>query len=297
MAKKVSPFNSTLSINGKIVISPQNAVVSVFDRGFLYGDSLYEVLRTENAHPVYLEDHLRRLVDSGKLWLEDIRKYVPVYRKWILATLKNYFHSHSGEAYVRTILTRGGGQIGFSRKAISTSPVFIIIVQPLQKFSNADVHRGLSLAISTRLRNDPRALDPAMKSGNYLNSLLAYLDAEDHGFDDAILCNHEGFVTEGTTFNIWYLRNNRVATPPLEIGILDGITRRHTLEILNKMSIETREIRFKPERLLDADEVFVTSSIKDVFPVTQLQNKKWPKAGRFTLQLRKRFQETVMRSL
>src|SRR5207245_437651 len=98
--------------------------------------------------------------------------------------------------------------------------------------------------ISGRLRNDRRALDPAMKSGNYLNSLLAYLDSSAEGFDDAILCNSDAHVTEGTTFNIFYVKNGILATPPLEIGILDGITRRHLLSLLAREGLNLREVRF-----------------------------------------------------
>ena len=123
------------------------------------------------------------------------------------------------------------------------------------------------------MRNDPRALDPAMKSGNYLNSLLAYLEAAEAGFDDALLCNAEGNLTEGTTFNIFYVRRGIVATPPLDIGILDGITRRHVIELAAKLGIPVREVRFPHERLYEADEVFMTSSIKEVFRVARVDSK------------------------
>ena len=109
-----------------------------------------------------------------------------------------------------------------------------------------------------------------MKSGNYLNSLLAYLEATTAGCDDALLCNSDGHITEGTTFNIFYARNGILATPPLDIGILDGITRREVIKMALKMDIQVREVRFPRERLLEADEVFVTSSIKEVFPVTRM---------------------------
>jgi branched-chain amino acid aminotransferase len=199
------------------------------------------------------------------------------YQSEILKTFQA-FRQQSGnqntDAYCRIIVSRGVGKIGFSLSSLQSPTLYTIIIQPVDAPGSAQFEKGLKLQISNRLRNDPRALDPAMKSGNYLNSLLAYLDAEKAGYSDAILCNAEGHVTEGTTFNIFYVRRGMLATPPLEIGILDGITRRKVIQIAKSLSIQIREVRFPVKRLLEADEVFLSSSIKEVFPITQIDGKK-----------------------
>ena len=137
-----------------------------------------------------------------------------------------------------------------------------------------------------------------MKSGNYLNSLLAYLDAATGGYDDALLCNADGHVTEGTTFNVGYIRRGIIATSPLNIGILDGITRRALLGYAHKLGIPVRETRFPKERLYEADEVFVTSTIKEILPVTKLDGRKigTGTCGKITLKLREGFRDYLRTS-
>jgi branched-chain amino acid aminotransferase len=138
-----------------------------------------------------------------------------------------------------------------------------------------------------------------MKSGNYLNSLLAYLEAAGDGFDDAILCNFDGHVTEGTTFNVGYIKRRCLATPPLDVGILDGITRRRLIRIAREIGLEVREVRFPKERMYEADEVFLSSTIKEAFPVTRLDQKRIGdgKPGAWTRKLQKAFREQALAEL
>ncbi len=178
---------------------------------------------------------------------------------------------------------------------------YVILAQPLEPPSEQALAQGYHLRVVDRLRNHPRALDPAMKSGNYLNSILGYLEGtEDHDKGasplpvvDALLCNADGHVTEGTTFNIFYVKRGIVVTSPLDIGILDGLTRRHLLRLCRENGIPARETRFPVERLLEADEVFWASTIKEAFPVTWINGKKIGngKPGKVTLRLRKLFQD------
>ena len=292
----MSPFkgNDTIliNVNGQI-LNAEQAKISVFDRGFLYGDSLYEVARTYAGQLFHLDDHLVRLEKSAELCRMVLSQNQDVFRKEILRTLEAFRKESTSEAYVRIIVTRGVGKIGFGLSCVETPTQFIVIVQPVEPPSTAKFNAGLSLDISHRLRNHPQALDPAMKSGNYLNSLLAFLEAQSMDFDDALLCNSDGHVTEGTTFNVFYARRGILATPPLEIGILDGITRREIIKIASKIGIEVREVRFPPERLFEADEVFVTSSIKEVFPVTRIGETRINsgKPGPLTLKLASAFKE------
>jgi branched-chain amino acid aminotransferase len=159
--------------------------------------------------------------------------------------------------------------------------------------------KGTKLQISKRIRNHPKAIDPAMKSGNYLNSLLAYLTAADEGYDDALMPDQQGFITEGTTFNVFYVKRGIVATPPLDVGILDGVTRRAIINLCVELGIPCREVRFPKEYLYEADEVFVSSSLKEVLPVLDLDGKKINKgnAGPVSATLKAAFADLVKREL
>ena len=271
-----------INLNGKLIRlsgAPhlsEEAKVSIFDRGFLYGDSLYEVARTYGGVAFELEGHLKRLGESAKLAHIELSQSLDTYREEILKSIAAFREGRSGEdaeAYVRLIVSRGAGKISFSLKAVLTPSQYLIIVLPVQEFLAGDWEKGVNLQVSARLRNDARMIDPAMKSGNYLNSLLAFLEATDKGYADALLCNVDGHLTEGTTFNIFYARGGVLATPPLDVGILDGLSRRHLIDLAREHGIEVREVRFPKERLYQADEVFLTSSIKEVYPVTQVDGR------------------------
>ncbi len=267
--------DAIVNINGTIFEDPSQAKVSVFDRGFLYGDSLYEVARSYRGKFFMIDDHMVRLEKSAELCKMELDKTTEIYKNEIYKTF-HQFQKKEGrqntEAYMRIIITRGVSKIGFGLKNLLTPPTFVIIIQPVEIYTSEQKEKGMKLKIVSRIRNDARALDPAMKSGNYLNNLLSYLEASEENFDDALLCNSEGHLTEGTTFNIFYIKKNILVTPPLDIGILDGITRRHTLTLAQKLGIEVRETRFPPEKLKEADEVFVSSSLREVYPVSQVDD-------------------------
>lgn len=269
--------NVIINVNGQIFRSAdwQNAKISVMDRSFMYGDSLYEVARSYNGKLFKVEEHLTRLKASAALCRMTLNQPLDEYAKQMQRTVEE-FHAQPGnagiEVYCRIIVSRGTGKIGFGLSNLLTPSQYVIIVQPLDPPGPELFKKGYRYQVVTRLRNDPRALDPAMKSGNYLNSLLAFLEATEAGFDDALMCNVDGFVTEGTTFNIFYVRRGIIATPPLDIGILDGITRKIVIKQARQLGLEVREVRFPKERLYEADEVFMTSTIKEAFPVTQVDD-------------------------
>jgi branched-chain amino acid aminotransferase len=274
--KSTLPKNILVNVNGEF-FSAENAKVSVFDRSYIYGDSLYEVARTYGGYFFELDGHLKRLAKSAELCHMVLGQSLETYHNEIMRTLaewKKMSGNQKREAYCRIIVSRGEGRIGFGLPCLTSPTLFTIIVQTLEPPTAEQFQKGFHFQVSKRLRNNPRALDPAMKSGNYLNSLLAYLEAASESYDDALLCNDEGHVTEGTTFNIFYIRRGIIATPPLDIGILDGITRREVIQMCRDSGLEVREVRFPKERLYEADEVFMTSSIKEIFPVTRLDGRK-----------------------
>lgn len=288
--------NAIINVNGQIM-NAEEAKVSVFDRGYLYGDSLYEVVRSYSGEFFHLDEHLERLEKSAQLCRMILGQSLKVYRDEIYRTFQIFRsrpkNAHC-EAYARIIVSRGVGKIGFDLQCLLSATQYTIIIQPVETPTPEKYKKGLNLRISDRLRNDRRALDPAMKSGNYLNSLLAYLEAAAENYEDALLCDSEGYVTEGTTFNIFYVRRGILATPPLDVGVLDGITRRHVLQLADLAEIPVREVRFPRERLFEADELFVTSSIKEVMAVTQLDRKKIGdgKPGKVTRQLHEAYRKS-----
>ncbi|MBC7690757.1 MAG: aminotransferase class IV family protein [Methylotenera sp.] len=288
--------NILVNVNGDIH-SADKATVSVFDRGYLYGDSLYEVARSYDGIFLHLDDHLYRMEKSAELCHMVLGQPTELYHSEIYRTFAEFrkLPGHAKtEAYCRILVTRGVGKIGFGLNCILTPTQYVIIVQPVEPPSEEQFNHGMNLQISKRLRNDARALDPAMKSGNYLNSLLAYLEANAQDCDDAVMCNSDGHITEGTTFNIFYIRNNILATPPLDIGILDGITRRQVIRIAGEMGLPVREVRFPRERMDEADEVFMTGSVKEVFPITRIDGKPVGsgKPGKLTREIAKRYRQS-----
>jgi branched-chain amino acid aminotransferase len=299
--------NVLINVNGQIFTRAEAETraegrVSVFDRGYLYGDSLYEVCRTYRGKLFAVKEHLERLEKSAALCHMTLSQSLSEYAEQMEKSVQA-FHRQAGraeaEAYCRIIVSRGVGKIGFGQSCVQTPTQYVIITQPLDEPSAQQFEKGYALQISSRIRNDRRALDPAMKSGNYLNSLLAYLEASSDGFDDAILCNHDGHVTEGTTFNVGYIRRGMIATPPLDVGILDGITRRRLFDVARELGIPMREVRFPRERMLEADEVFLLSTIKEVFPVTRLDDRKigGGKPGPLTRKLQQAFRESALKRI
>lgn len=293
--------NAIINVNGQI-LNPDEAKVSVFDRGFLYGDSLYEVVRSYHGEFFLIDEHLKRLEKSADLCRMSLGQSPSVYKNEIYRTFQIFRtqpQNEKVEAYARIIVSRGVGRIGFDLSCLLSTTQYVIIVQPIETPTPDQYKKGTHLRVVERLRNDRRALDPAMKSGNYLNSVLAYLEAGSEDFSDALMCNSEDHITEGTTFNIFYVKRGIVATPPIDVGILDGITRRRVLQQANALSIPTREVRFPKERLYEADEVFLTSSIKEVFAVTRIDRRKVGSGspGPITRKLHDAYRKSIPRSV
>lgn len=298
--------NAIVNVNGSLLNSPHEAAIPVFDRSYLYGDSLYEVARTYNGKLFQMKGHLDRLFESARYCKMNITQTEKELSDECEKTVAAFYEKKENkftESYCRIIVSRGTGKIGFGLENLLTPTQITVIVQPLNAPSKAQFEKGYHYSIIDRPRNHPAALPPAMKSGNYLNNLLGYLEAREQGAEDALFCDLEGFMTEGSTFNIFYIKNNIVVTSPLEVGILDGITRKITLDLCEKMGIETRVTRYPPSRFFEADEVFMTSTIKEVFPVTRLNgkevgNKKWKgKPGPLTRKLNEAFREEVCKQL
>lgn len=259
-------------IDGRVCL-PEDAKISVFDRGYLYGDSVYETVGTAYGRLFALNDHLIRLERSALR----IGLRVPARADIERAIAQTIAAAGNPESRVRVILSRGVGKLDLD-PASADDTQLVVIVYPLGAPSVQMYEAGVSVAVVSVHRNSPLAIDPAVKSGNYLNSVLALGEARRRsGAYEAILCAADGSVAEGATSNIFIVVGGEVRTPGLDVGILDGITRSKILELCRDNGVPLREMRFSPEDLRGADEAFITSATRGALPVTKVDET--PVAG------------------
>lgn len=254
-------------VNGNVT-DEGSAVISIFDRGFLYGDSVYEVLRTAGGHPVDFDRHLDRLARSAGA----IALALPAEQAIRRAVAETLAAAGNPEAYIRIVVTRGAGRIALDLDAAGT-PSLIVITQPL-KMPRAELYTdGAHIAIVAVERTSRRAVDPAVKSGNYLNSIMALAEAQRLGAYEAIMLGPDGRVAEGSTSNVFAVRGGVLTTPALMTGILAGITRQRVIELARGAGLAAGEGDLYPDDVRGADEVFITSSIRGVMPVRQVDDR------------------------
>ena len=216
------------------IVEPQDARVSVFDRGFLYGDSVYEVLRTYGGNPLAVAQHLARLRRSGNGLGFEMHWSDGHLRHALAETLGA---AGNDESYARIMCTRGAGAMGLATE-LAVDPRLIIIVRPVPEVPAQQLRDGITVALVSIVRNPKNTVDPSIKSGNYLNNILALREARQRGAMDAIMLDTKGRVAEGSASNIFAVHDGRVRTPPLEVGILEGVTRGVLFEICASADIE-----------------------------------------------------------
>jgi branched-chain amino acid aminotransferase len=260
-----------LLVNLDGVISP-TATISVLDRGFLYGDSVYEVVRTFNRQTFGLQEHLDRLRQSAAyLYLS-----VPWSDRQIEQEVNKTLQQADGEEfYIRIVVTRGADQTINLLPSPQIQPRLMIVVSAIAPQPQLS-ETGLHLQIIDRRRNHQQALSPAAKTGNYLNNILGLLEARQQGADDALMLNPQAEIAEATTSNIWLVQDGIVKTPSLEAGILHGITRSFLLQILRDRQIPYQETVLKPADVWLADEAFLSSSVRLLMPVNQINDYRLP---------------------
>jgi branched-chain amino acid aminotransferase len=260
-----------LLVNLDGVISP-TATISVLDRGFLYGDSVYEVVRTFNRQTFGLQEHLDRLRQSAAyLYLT-----VPWSDRQIEQEVNKTLRQAEGEEfYIRIVVTRGADQTINLLPSPQIQPRLMIVVSAIAPQPQLS-ETGLHLRIIDRLRNHQQALSPAAKTGNYLNNILGLLEARQQGADDALMLNPQAEIAEATTSNIWLVQDGIVKTPSVEAGILHGITRSFLLQILRDRQIPHQETTLKPADVWLADEAFLSSSVRLLMPVNQINDYRLP---------------------
>jgi branched-chain amino acid aminotransferase len=238
----------------------------VFDRGFLFGDSVYETIGTANGRLFAANGHLVRLERSA----QRIGLRVPARAEIEQAIRDTVAAAGNPESRVRVILTRGAGKLDLDPAAVDDTQL-VVIVWPLAGPTPAMYDNGVAISIVSITRNSPTAIDPAVKSGNYLNNVMALGEARRlTGAYEAILCAADGSVAEGSSSNVFTVVAGEVRTPPVEVGILDGITRGHVLDLCRENQIRVAERRISPAELRAADEVFITSAARGVLPVVKV---------------------------
>lgn len=277
-------------LNGSYV-QKENAVVSVYDHGFLYGDGIFEGIRIYNGNIFKCKEHLDRLYDSAKsIMLEIPLTYEEMKRALIETVRKNELR----EGYIRLVVSRGTGDLGLDPRRSPRANI-IIIVEQLAIYSEDAYLNGLkTVSVSTR-RNIPDALNPKIKSLNYLNNILVKIQANLAGVGEAIMLNSQGFVAEGSSDNIFIIKRGVVFTPPCYCGALEGITRAAIIEICQKVGIPLKEEPFTLHDVYVADEVFFTGTAAEVIAVREVDARiiGEGKAGPITTRLLKEFRSIV----
>jgi len=254
---------------GGQVVGADEARISVFDHGLLYGDGVFEGMRVYGGEIFRLEDHLSRFErGAGALGIA-LPGGLEATRRAVLETARAYGRP---EAYIRLVLTRGRGALGVDPTTCD-DPQLICIVTRIALYPEEKLARGIDLVTSSLRRPSPDALDPGMKSLNYLNSVLAKREARLRGADEALILNLQGRVAEASVANVFACRNGLLMTPPTTEGALPGITRASVLEIAAGLGIETRECALGRMDLICADEVFLTGSGARIVPVATLDGQ------------------------
>lgn len=255
-------------IDGQLV-DRADAKVSVYDHGLLYGDGVFEGIRVYAGKIFEREAHIRRFYDSAKA----IRLTVPFTAEQINAAMDQTVKVNSfTDCYIRLVVTRGAGDLGIDPKK-SAKPCVFIITDLINVYPKEMYEKGMAIITSSYIRNHPNATSPRIKSLNYLNNVLAKIEANDAGVPEALMLNHEGNVAECTADNVFIVRNGQVQTPTTYDGILEGVTRNVILGLCRKNGIDCVEKTLQRIDVYSADEMFVTGTGAEVMPVTKVDGR------------------------
>jgi len=278
-------------INGKFY-EKEEAKISVFDHGLLYGDGVFEGIRSYNRRVFKLKEHIDRLYNSAKAIMLEIPISKEEMEKAIIETLKI---NNLSDAYIRVVVTRGVGDLGLDPRKCS-SPSIIIITDKIVLYPQELYEKGLEIVTVSTRRNIPTAVNPAIKSLNYLNNIFAKIEAIRAGCEEAIMLNQEGYVAECTGDNVFIVKDNVLITPPVYVGVLPGITRETVMEIAKtKLKLLVKEEPFTIYHVYTADECFLTGTAAEVIPVVKVDNRiiNDGKPGEITKQIIIEFHELI----
>ena len=275
-------------LDGKLVEREQ-AVVSVFDHGLLYGDGVFEGIRSYNGRVFKLDEHLDRLCDSARAIMLEMPLGKEAIKQAVLDTLRA---NGLRDAYVRLVVTRGPGDLGLNPLKCPKPTVFVI-ADKISLYPEETYTKGLKVATVSTRRNLPVVLDPRIKSLNYLNNILAKIEANNYGVLEAIMLNAAGYVAECTGDNLFVVRGGRLITPPSSAGALEGITRQTVLDLARDLKLPCAEENFTQYEIYTAEECFLTGTAAELIPVVVVDSRPIGsgKPGPVTLKLIGAFRE------
>lgn len=273
-------------ISGKL-FDKEDAKISVYDHGLLYGDGVFEGIRSYGGKVFRLEAHLKRLWDSAKaIWLT-----IPMSRETLAAAVYDTLRVNNiADGYIRLVVTRGAGTLGLDPNRTS-DPQVIIITDHIALYPREMYEKGLEIVTVSVVRNHPAAMSPRIKSLNYLNNILAKIEGLQAGCVEALMLNTKGEVAECTGDNVFLVRDGVLLTPPNEAGILEGVTRQAVIELARETGHEVREIALTKHDVYIADEMFLTGTAAEVIPVVKVDSRQIGsgKPGAITRDLMERF--------
>lgn len=275
-------------IDGKLV-DKEKALISVFDHGLLYGDGVFEGIRVYDCLVFRIKEHIDRLYKSA----DAIEIKIPMTKiDMIEAVIKTLKANKLRDAYIRLVVTRGVGDLGLDPRKCPKPTVFII-TDKIKLYPEEFYKNGLEIVTATTRRISPRALDPRIKSLNYLNNILGKLDAIKSGTEEAIMLTYDDYVAECTGDNIFIVKNCELITPPVSIGALEGITRDAVISLAKNMDIAFYDKMIKMDDLYGAEEVFLTGTAAEIIPVINIDKRKigMGRPGELTLRLSEEFRK------
>ena len=269
------------------------AKIPIMDHGLLYGDGIFEGIRAYGGRVFKLDDHMKRFQSAARAINLQLPLPLDEITEIVLETCRR---NNIVDGYVRLVCTRGADGLGLYPKPEGHAPRLFCIAGQVAPYSDEAYRRGLKVITSHLRRNKAAILDPQIKSLNYLNNILASIEAHRYGADEALMLNEEGVVTECTGDNVFLVKNGVILTPPVWLGTLDGITRQSVIKICKQLGVELREEPFTHFNLINADEAFLTGTAAEIIALTELDGQKIGNgvAGEVTLKLLAAFREYVL---
>jgi branched-chain amino acid aminotransferase len=275
-------------INGKLFDKP-DAKVSVYDHGLLYGDGVFEGLRVYEGRVFRLREHIDRLYESARA----IALEIPMGREPLAeAVVSTVRANDKRDGYIRLVITRGAGGLGLDPRK-TADPQIIIIVDDISMYPAEMYENGMEIVTAATIRNHPNAVNPRIKSLNYLNNILAKIEGIRAGCAEALMLNHKGEVAECTGDNVFVVKHGILKTPPPDAGILEGVTRNAVLELARAANIPVQEATLTRHDIYTADECFLTGTAAEVIPVIKVDGRTIGvgKPGPISRQMRERFMQ------
>jgi branched-chain amino acid aminotransferase len=262
-------MSAMVNVNGRIS-DQEHAVISVFDHGFLYGEGVYETLRTYSGQPFLFDRHMRRLRTSASMLALSVPPTNEDIDRRFRETMKAAgLGGHDREAYLRILVTRGIGELTYDPAACG-EPTIVIIAKPHVDPPVEAFERGVTVALVDIVRNHPGSVNPLIKSNNLLNNALAMQEAFKRGAFEGVMRNYRGELAECTTANLFVVKNGEALTPPLDAGLLAGITREYLFEVGQDIGIRVCEQTLRDADLFGADEAFLTSTTREIVPIVHV---------------------------